>query len=287
MGLPALRPSLVAALVAFAPALAVAQSGPDQFEFNLLRDRVKAVEGELKILDNVVKGSDTLNKLQDLTREISALRGEIEQLDFRIRQIEDKQRKGFEDLEYRIIELEGGDPSLLFENNADQGLQRQGALQDGGSAPTSGGTLGRLTVDSQGAPAPAPANANASERAAFDAGVSAARAGRLDEANRLLEGVVGRYPDSGLAGEAYYWLGESRFGGGDYQGAATSFLDAATLYPTNGLAPQSLLRLGVTLSLLGQTDVACSTLREVGERYPGAGDVVNRARDEAIRVGCV
>lgn len=273
------RAAVLAALIPFA---APAQNGPDRYEFRQLRDRVKAAEAELALLKNAVAGSDTLRRFDQLANEISRLTGEIEQLEFRVRQVEDSSKRKLEDLEYRIIELEGGDPSVLFENNTDQGLQQQGALSGGGQAPAAGQTLGQLTVDSTGSAV----NAGASERAAFDAGVAAARAGRSAEATQILERFVGQYPDSGLAGEAYYWLGESRFSDGDYQSAASSFLDAATLYPTSGLAPQSLLRLGVTLSLLGQNDVACSTLREVGQRYPGAGDVVNRARDEALRAGC-
>ena len=270
-----------AAAVALLAGFASAQS-VDYYELRQLEKRVEKSEAELQRLSNAVSGGDFLTRLEQVKSEIARVTGELEQLEFRMRQHEQQSKQKLEDLEYRIIELEGGDPSILFQSNEPAQPQQQGSLTD--PEQPSGGTLGTLTTNATGQTVAAPAGS--AEQAAFDAGVLAAQAGRQGEAKSLLEGFVTRYPDSPLAGEAYHWLGESYLAGGDYQSAASRFLDAATLYPSNAKAPDSLVRLGITLSLLGQTQVACSTLAEVRQRYPGAATAIQQADREAQRAGC-
>ncbi len=269
----------VAALVFLAGAAAA--QGVDYYEFRQLEKKLEKAQAELQRLSNAVSGGDFQQRLEQVNGEISRVTGELEQLEFRVRQHEQQSKQKLEDLEYRIIELEGGDPSILFQEDTPVQPQQQGSLTE---PQPGGGTLGVLTTNSAGQTVAA-ATSNA-EQTAFDEGVLAAQAGRQSEAKSLLEGFVSRYPDSPLAGEAYHWLGESYLAGGDYQSAASRFLDAATLYPSNAKAPDSLVRLGMTLSLLGQNQVACSTLAEVRQRYPGAAGAVQQAALEARRAGC-
>lgn len=270
----------VAVLVLLAGAASA--QGVDYYEFRQLEKKLEKAQAELQRLSNAVSGGDFQRRLEQVNGEISRVTGELEQLEFRVRQHEQQSKQKLEDLEYRIIELEGGDPSILFQDDTPAQPQQQGSLVE--PEQPSGGTLGTLTTNSAGQTVAAPAAS--AEQAAFDAGVLAAQAGRQSEAKNLLEGFVSRYPDSPLAGEAYHWLGESYLAGGDYQSAASRFLDAATLYPSNAKAPDSLVRLGMTLSLLGQNQVACSTLAEVRQRYPGAAGAVQQADLEARRAGC-
>lgn len=261
---------------------AASAQGVDYYEFRQLEKKLEKAQVELQRLSNAVSGGDFQQRLEQVNSEISRVTGELEQLEFRVRQHEQQSTQKLEDLEYRIIELEGGDPAILFQEDAPVQPQQHGSLAEPGQP--SGGTLGTLTTNTTGQTVAAPAAS--AEQAAFDAGVLAAQAGRQSEAKNLLEGFVSRYPDSPLAGEAYHWLGESYLAGGDYQSAASRFLDAATLYPSNAKAPDSLVRLGMTLSLLGQNQVACSTLAEVRQRYPGAASAVQQANLEAQRAGC-
>ena len=246
-------------------------------DFDRLEARVKDMVAEMERLRNAVGGSDTQRRFEELSGEISRLTGEVEQLGFQIRSFQQDAKRQLEDLEYRVIELEGGDPTQLYENNTDDGLRQQNALSN--EQQSSVGTLGTLTTGSTGAAA-------GPEQAAFDAAVAAVKGGRTAEAKNLLNGFLATYPNSPLAGDAYFWLGESFYADGDYRSAAGRFLDAATLYPSAGLAPESLLKLGVSLSLLGEIDVACSTFREIGQRYPSAADTLRKATAESQRAGC-
>lgn len=98
---------------------------------------------------------------------------------------------------------------------------------------------------------------------------------------------IKRYPADPATAEARYWLGESLFGQGRYQDAATIFLDTQRDYPDSKRAPENMLKLGITLEKLNNRDVACATFKQIPERYPQAVTaVLNRVAEERNRNKC-
>ncbi len=87
------------------------------------------------------------------------------------------------------------------------------------------------------------------------------------------------------AGQAQYWLGESYYAQGRYKQAAQSFLSGYKGYPKGSKAPDSLLKLGMSLGKLGQRKQACGAYAEVQRAYPKAAARKLAAR-EAQRGGC-
>ncbi|MGB0854037.1 MAG: tol-pal system protein YbgF [Pikeienuella sp.] len=262
-------------LAAFATALSVLApidsnaQGVDRYEFLRMEKDLEKIQGELTRLRNAVDGADQFQRFQQVEGEIQRLTAAVERLGNRLRKHEADTKLKLEDFEFRIIVLEGGDPSVLFQDETDNSAN-QGALQ--------GGTLGQLTTSSNGDDLPG--------RADYDAGVSAVQAGRLEEGQSRLTVFIGSHPDSPLAGEASYWLGESHLAAGDFSSAATRFLDAVTLYPSNPRAADAMVKLGGTLVRLGKLREACSTYREVPARYPSNAGAVAQAAAEASRSGC-
>ena len=95
------------------------------------------------------------------------------------------------------------------------------------------------------------------------------------------------YPSDSLAGNAQYWLGESYFMRGQFKDAADTFLKGYQSYKSNQMAPDTLLKLGMSLAALGQKDAACSTFSELKTKYPSAGDHVRElAASERTKAGC-
>ena len=96
-----------------------------------------------------------------------------------------------------------------------------------------------------------------------------------------------RYPTDALAGNAQYWLGESHFVRGQYKAAAGAFLKGYQGYAEGAKAPDSLLKLAMSLDRLGQKDAACSSYSELSTKFPNAAaSVKSRAQSERQRVGC-
>ncbi len=95
------------------------------------------------------------------------------------------------------------------------------------------------------------------------------------------------HPNDALAGNAQYWLGESFYVRGQYKNAAGAFLKGYTVYAKNVKAPDSLLKLAMSLKRLGQKQAACDTFSELGKRFPRApSHIKQRARSESRRSGC-
>jgi len=95
------------------------------------------------------------------------------------------------------------------------------------------------------------------------------------------------YPTGPLAANAQYWLAETQYARGQYRMAADSFLKGYRQYRTGGKAPDSLLKLGMSLDHLGERDAACSTLGELAQNYPQAPENIRRqAERERRRIGC-
>ena len=97
---------------------------------------------------------------------------------------------------------------------------------------------------------------------------------------------LAKYPDHNLAGSAEFKLGETYFAQQDYTSAAKAYLAGYKQFPKSRRAPDSLLKLGLSLGRLGQKDQACAALGSVGDEYPNAVEVKKRAQAEYKRAGC-
>ena len=96
-----------------------------------------------------------------------------------------------------------------------------------------------------------------------------------------------KFPNDSLSGNAQYWLGETYFVRGQYKAAASSFLKGYQSYSQSGKAPDSLLKLAMSLDRLGQKDAACSSFSELASKFPTAAQSVKaRAQSERQRIGC-
>ena len=106
-------------------------------------------------------------------------------------------------------------------------------------------------------------------------------------AEAAFDDFLKRYPNDSLAGNAQYWLGETYFARGQYKPAASAFLKGYQTYARSAKAPDSVLKLAMSLDKLGQKDAACASYAELTAKFPNApGHVKNRADTERRRLGC-
>ena len=107
------------------------------------------------------------------------------------------------------------------------------------------------------------------------------------EAEAAFDEFLKRFPNDQLAGNAQYWLGETFYVRGNFKSAAAAFLKGYQTYGRSSKAPDSLLKLAMSLDRLGQRDAACSSYSELNTRFPNApGAVRSRADNERRRLGC-
>jgi tol-pal system protein YbgF len=99
--------------------------------------------------------------------------------------------------------------------------------------------------------------------------------------------LIDSHPDDPLAGDAQYWIGETYYLRGQYKKAADAFLTGYKKYKSGQKAPDSLLKLAMSLAELGQKEAACSTLDELKTKYPQAPkDVSDEAKIWREKTGC-
>lgn len=91
-----------------------------------------------------------------------------------------------------------------------------------------------------------------------------------------------------LAGNAQYWLAETYYVRGQFEQAAQAFLKGYQTYGRSQKAPDSLLKLAITLDRLGKREAACATFAQLGQKFPNAPQhLTGRAQAERIRIGCL
>ena len=125
------------------------------------------------------------------------------------------------------------------------------------------------------------------DKEAYDAAYNLLIKAKYPEAEKAFTAFLKDYPDSQLAGNANYWLGETYYVRGQYEIAAGIFSDGLTKYEKSTKAPDNLLKLGLTMANLKKKDEACGFFKLMPEQFPKAGSTLkNRAEQEAKKLAC-
>jgi len=116
-------------------------------------------------------------------------------------------------------------------------------------------------------------SANGAEKS-YERSLQAFRNGDLEEARKGFADFLERYPDSELAGNAQYWLGECYYGAKEYGQAIEAFDRVEHAYPNNPKVPAALLKKGFAYVALNDRGRASSVLKQVVEAYPQSPEAV-------------
>ncbi|HTK83984.1 MAG TPA: tol-pal system protein YbgF [Patescibacteria group bacterium] len=110
---------------------------------------------------------------------------------------------------------------------------------------------------------------------------------KYEEAQKGFELFLAANPDSNLAPNAQYWLGESFYARNNFERAARVFAESYQKYPKGPKGPDSLLKLAMALAGMGKKDDACLSISQLRQEYSaGAGAVLARAEQESQSLGC-
>jgi tol-pal system protein YbgF len=96
------------------------------------------------------------------------------------------------------------------------------------------------------------------------------KVGDYDNAEKAFREFVLINPDNELSGNAQYWYAETYRIRQMYTDAATAYLEGYQKYPKSKIAPENLLKLGVSLVQMGEKDQGCLMIAGVRKQYPNA-----------------
>ena len=122
---------------------------------------------------------------------------------------------------------------------------------------------------------------------AYNAAYAFIEVNDLAAAEVAFQNFLDQYPDHDLASNAGYWLGESFYARDMYGAAVRAFAGSVRDNRDGRKAPDALLKLSMTLAVLGQKSEACRLLEFLPQEYPDASDdVLSRADAERRRLVC-
>ncbi|KNG94788.1 tol-pal system protein YbgF [Pseudaestuariivita atlantica] len=263
---------VVVLALAGAPSFAQDQTLADiRQQLTMLAVEIQKLKRELSttgVQDVTVQGS-VLDRLDALEVEMQRLTAKTEQLEFRIGRVVKDGTNRIGDLEFRLVELEGGDVSQLGETS----------------------TLGGADLAAVAPEAPQPVQVPdgtqlaVGEKRDFDAALSSLEAGRFAQAADAFRAFRQAYPGSPFEPQALMGLGKALDGQGDTRSAARAWLDSYSGYPQSPVAAEALFRVGEALGRLDKPREACVTLGEVAVRFPG-DPFVTEAEAARTALGC-
>jgi tol-pal system protein YbgF len=108
--------------------------------------------------------------------------------------------------------------------------------------------------------------------------------GKNDLASQEFSDYIKYYPNTDLAGNAYFYLGELQFKQGNYQQAAQSYDQVLQNFPSGTKAASAELKKGFALLELGKQDDGVNELRHLIQRYPRSPEAL-QARERLRKAG--
>ncbi len=159
---------------------------------------------------------------------------------------------------------------------------------DGTETVIINGVPQRLTVNPNAASTP-PMDANAAANAAanapvqaggaessdpatalYNSGNAAFNAHRYNDALKIFSDFTTNYPKHNLAGNAWFWKGESHYQMQKYDSAALAYQEVITKFPKNNKVAAAMLKQGMCFEKIGNRNAANARYKELVSKFPGS-----------------
>ncbi len=198
-------------------------------------EKIDALAAQMAELRTIVLEQTQNNRM--LQEELRRISGENEVLSHQLRQMQDSQHRIQEDFNQRLDKVEKTPPMLPPPASA---VLPPPAPVDPPPAP-----VDPPPTSSTPPPAlPAPPVSAPDSQTAYDAAFRALQTGQYDQAIQQFESFTQQHNTHPLAGNGYYWLGESYYAKKDFTKALRAFNQVLDQYPESTKRNHALLKAG-------------------------------------------
>jgi len=200
--------------------------------------KITEIDSRLLRLERVLANQSLLDlsqRIEAAQAETRLLRGQIDELQHQVTQSQTQQREMYGDVDRRLAALEGG----------------SGASAPAGVVPPAGGL-------------PIP---QGDDRANYQAAFDLLKDAKYPEAINAFKQYLSSFPNSALADNAQYWLGEAHYVTKQYPDALRDFRTVVEKYPESRKIPDALLKIGYCNYELKNWGEARSALSQVVQRF--------------------
>jgi tol-pal system protein YbgF len=188
---------------------------------------------------------DLANQGESMRTDLRAMHNDIDVLSNSLEASRKQQRDLYADLDRRLksVESHGGAGGAAASGSADAGSMAAGAA---GSSPAVG----------------------SDDKEAYQAAFALLKDGQYDRAITAFQKFLVSFPDSALADNGVYWLGEAYYVNKSFPEAEAAFERVLGKYPQSRKRPDAMLKIGFCQYELKEWDLAKRTLSLVAMQFP-------------------
>jgi tol-pal system protein YbgF len=219
----------------------------------------KSVASVAKALESV--GQKVTARLDEQDRRIESLAKSVEQINLKpgARQPAAKQTQ-------RSVPVPAPDVEPARSERTESTSSSMPVVQD--SEETAPTTSTIAVPQESSAAGPVQSSAEPADRVSYERVLALFREGDLEGARRGFAEFLLQYPNSDLAPNARYWLGESYYGRKDYHKAIDAYDRVELDYPGSEKVPAAILKKGYAYLALKDKKRASSAFKQVVTLYP-------------------
>lgn len=198
-------------------------------------------------LDTLSKAQiDLVNQIQSLRDENARLRGQVETLTYELEAAKKRQQDFYIDLDGRLRKIETLPVAAADPNPAN--------AADGDNPPSDAGKK--------------PESDPAVETREYESALNLFKANKIKEAASAFGAFVSAYPESSLAPNAQYWLGNADYALHNCKKSIDAHRVVVARWPQHPKAPDSLINIATCQQELGDAKAVKTTLEAVLIKYP-------------------
>jgi tol-pal system protein YbgF len=236
-------------------ALAMAGCASTPPEEDPVQIKLHDMDTRLARIERVVANQSLLelsNQVESLRSDLRAMHNDVDELTNSLESARKQQRDLYADLDRRMKNLESHGGAV--------GAGAAGAAAGAGDAGAS----------------------PASDQDAYQSAFALLKDSQYDRAIAAFQKFLAAFPDSTLADNAQYWLGEAYYVNKSFTDAQTAFQRVIDKYPQSRKRPDALLKIGYCQYELKQWDLAKRTLSLAAVQFPDtpAGHLAQQRLDK-------
>lgn len=212
--------------------------------------KLKDLDTRLERIERVMANQsllDVANQLEALRADVRGMHNDVDQLSNSLEAGRKQQRDMYADLDQRMKNLES-----------------RGGASGAGASAAAAGSAPAIPAASNAADS---SGANADDKASYQAAFNLLKDGQYDRAIAAFQKFLASFPDSSLADNAQYWLGEAFYVNKAFPEAQAAFQRVVDKYPQSRKISDALLKIGFCRYEMKQWDSAREALTQVVTRY--------------------
>ena len=204
--------------------------------------------------------ADAEIRMSNLESQMRGLTGQLEEISHRMQNVLRRLDGLVKDVDFRLAEIESRLTETVGLSGANDGAKKAvGLTTNQQNMPKQ--TVNLATDDPSVLPQGTP-----KER--YKYAYSLLTKMRLVEAEAAFQEFLEQHEGDPLASNAQYWLGETYYARQNLSEATRAFLVGIQRYPNSAKAPDSMLKLGISLAKLGKSEDSCAAFLEMQTKFP-------------------